>query len=111
VSVEESLVGLHLSLGQRVFDSASGGEFIVVRAPDTDLDLTIGGQSPILEKSDSSAPAGTGPSAPQQAALGKRYASDDGGLELLCVKPGAHLPVLAGRPLDAVQPKPLPASD
>jgi hypothetical protein len=102
-------VGLHLNLGQRVFDGASGGEFIVVRAPEADLDLTIGGQPPVLEKSDSSAPAG--PSTPQRAALGKRYASDDGGLELLCVKPGAHLPALAGRPLDAVQPKPLPASD
>jgi hypothetical protein len=104
-------VGLHLNLGQRVFDSASGGEFIVVRAPNADLDLTIGGQAPIFEKSASTAPIGDHTSVPQQVTLGKRYASDDGSLELLCVKPGTNLPVLAGRALDAVQPKPLPASD
>jgi hypothetical protein len=104
-------VGVHVNLGQRVFDRASGGEFIVVRAPDADLDLTIGGQSPILDQSDSSAPIGADTSAPQQVILGKRYANDDGSLELLCVKPGTNVPVLAGRPLDAVQPKPLPASD
>lgn len=104
-------MGLHLNLGQRVFDSASGGEFIVVRAPDADLDLTIGGQSPVLEKSDSRTGASADASEPQRVVLGKRYASDDGSLELLCVKPGTNRPVLAGRPLDAVQPKPLPASD
>jgi hypothetical protein len=104
-------MGLHVKLGQRVFDSASGGEFIVVRAPDAELDLTIGGQAPAFEKSDAIAPIGADASASQQVTLGKRYASDDGSLELLCVKPGTNLPVLAGRALDAVQPKPLPASD
>jgi hypothetical protein len=101
-------VGLRLKVGQRVLDGTSAGEFIVVRAPDADVDLTIGEEAPLLDgRPDSSSGSISGAA----VAMGKRYASDDGRLELLCVKPGANLPVVSGCPLEMVEPKPLPSSD
>jgi hypothetical protein len=108
-------VGLQLKAGQRVLDSTSAGEFVVVRAPATGVDLTIGAQAPLLDRradgAGASPPPGTGSSASTATVIGKRYASADGRLELLCIKPGGHVPVLNGSALDLVEPKPLPASD
>lgn len=43
--------------------------------------------------------------------LGKRYADDDSGLEVLCTKPGAGTLTLDGVPLPLKSAKPLPSSD
>jgi hypothetical protein len=43
--------------------------------------------------------------------LGKRYADDDAGLELLCTKPGAGSLWLGPAPLAFKQAKALPSSD
>jgi hypothetical protein len=43
--------------------------------------------------------------------LGKRYACDELGLELLCTKPGQGTIAVNGVPLVQLGPKPLPASD
>jgi hypothetical protein len=43
--------------------------------------------------------------------LGKRYASEVTGLEVLCTRPGVGSLGLDGVPLEAAQAKPLPASD
>ena len=102
-------MALRLKAGQRVLDGTSAGEFIVIRAPDAAVDITIGAQAPLLDVRPQAPPESV-PSG-QAVAIGKRYTSGDGSLELLCVKPGANLPVLGGSPLELVQPKPLPASD
>jgi hypothetical protein len=43
--------------------------------------------------------------------LGKRYADETTGLEVLCTKPGAGPLAVDGRELQVKGPKPLPASD
>ena len=43
--------------------------------------------------------------------LGKRYADDDLGLEVLCTKAGAGSLSIGDSPLGVKQPKPLPSSD
>jgi hypothetical protein len=43
--------------------------------------------------------------------LGKRYADESSGLEVLCTKPGPGPLTVDGRPLEVKGPKPLPASD
>jgi hypothetical protein len=43
--------------------------------------------------------------------LGKRYADEASGLEVLCTKAGAGTLTLDGVPLEVKSPKPLPSSD
>jgi hypothetical protein len=43
--------------------------------------------------------------------LGKRYADEDAGLEVLCTKAGKGSLSLSGAPLLVKQAKPLPSSD
>jgi hypothetical protein len=43
--------------------------------------------------------------------MGKRYADEDSGLELLCTKPGAGALSIGDVPLPMKQAKPLPSSD
>jgi hypothetical protein len=43
--------------------------------------------------------------------LGKRYADDEFGVELLCTKAGQGTLAVNGRPLPLKAAKPLPASD
>jgi hypothetical protein len=43
--------------------------------------------------------------------MGKRFADEETGLEVLCVKPGAGTLTVDGRPIGAKEAKKLPASD
>jgi hypothetical protein len=43
--------------------------------------------------------------------VGKRYADDDLGIELLCTRPGVGTLAVNGNPLPLKDSKPLPASD
>ena len=43
--------------------------------------------------------------------MGKRYADDKSGIELLCTKGGAGALFLNGEPLGLKEAKPLPSSD
>jgi hypothetical protein len=82
---------------------------IVVRCPDEDLEITCGGAA----MSEGTGP-GSGtpdPALMGGALLGKRYADEDLGLELLCTKPGPGTLAVNGAPLPVKSAKPLPASD
>lgn len=59
------------------------------------------------------APAGAAldTAASQGTALGKRYVSSAGDLELLCVKPGKGSLCVGGTPLALKEAKQLPSSD
>ena len=46
-----------------------------------------------------------------EVALGKRYASADGAIEVLCIKPGAVDLRYDGAPMELMQPKVLPSAD
>jgi hypothetical protein len=107
---ERSSVGLRLKVGERVLDRTSAGEFIVIRAPDADVELTLGGEAPLFESSDQLMRRSPDP-AVASALVGKRYSTGDGSIELLCVRQGINLPAVGGCPLEMIEPKPLPASD
>jgi hypothetical protein len=85
-------------------------QVIVVRAPAGDVDLHCGGK-PMVDAGgagDKSTPAvgfdaGT--------LMGKRYASDELGIEILCTKPGAGSLSIGEELLPEKDAKPLPASD
>lgn len=85
---------------------------IVVRASDVDVDLTCAGV-PLYDARGGGEPP-QGEADPDQVGgtqLGKRYADEELGLELLCTKAGQGTLAVNGTPIPLRDAKPLPASD
>ena len=100
-----------LKTGSRLRSSVCAGEVMVIAAPEGDVELRCGG-APMIGLGEEP-PAGTSisPDAAKGTALGKRYVSEAGDLELLCTKPGEGSLALGGVPLNLKEAKPLPSSD
>ena len=100
-----------LKPGSRWRSAVCASEVIVVRAPAAPVLLCIGG-TPVLA-ADSGQPAGGAPdpALAEGTLLGKRYADEASGLELLCTRSGAGTITVAGRPATIMAPRKLPASD
>jgi hypothetical protein len=97
-----------LKPGTRLRTLGSTCEVVVVKAPGTDGELLCAGSPMTSDAAAGSAPStGDGP----LIALGKRYAEEASGLELLCVKPGPGPLTFGGAELSLKSAKPLPASD
>lgn len=98
-------------IGQTLTSTVDATTVVVVRWPDADLDLTCGGSAMVDAKE---AVGTTGSPDPAQSAgtlLGKRYADEELGVELLCTKAGTGTLAVNGAPLPVKAAKPLPASD
>jgi hypothetical protein len=95
-------------VGKRLRSPVCGTEIIVVRAPETPVELHCGGHPMAVDAARNGSPM---PGADQGTVLGKRYVDDATGLEVLCVKPGTGGLVVDGRQLTLKAPKALPASD
>jgi hypothetical protein len=97
--------------GQKLHSAVSNAQVVVVRAPATEVDVRCGG-APLLE--DGQTPDGAttlDPSLAEGPLLGKRYAEEDLGLELLCTRPGEGALTVDGNMLVLKGAKPLPSSD
>ena len=98
-----------IATGSRLKSTVCSTEIMVVKAPAGDIDLTCGGAA--------MGPVGSTASGAPHAdhatgcAIGKRYVSASGELELLCVKAGPGSLALAGAPLTVKGAKKLPPSD
>jgi hypothetical protein len=102
---------VQVKVGQTLVSTVDGTSVVVIRGPQADVDLGCGG-APMVEKS--AAPAELGTVEPDLAAgtlVGKRYADDLVGLELLCTKGGTGTLTVDGRPIEQMDAKPLPATD
>ncbi|MCW2932755.1 MAG: hypothetical protein JWM19_3717 [Actinomycetia bacterium] len=98
--------------GQVLASTVDSTTVIVVRAPDTDIDLTCAGVAMWDPRGSDVCPAEQAdPSQLSGTLMGKRYADERSGLELLCTKPGKGTIAVSGVPLPLVGPKLLPASD
>ena len=97
---------MKLRAGQKLHSAVSEAQVVVVKAPDADVEVACGGV-PMVEEPPA-APAGAEGDGPQ---LGKRYADEELGLELLCSKAGAGSLTVDGRELPLKGAKPLPSSD
>lgn len=101
---------MRAKVGQTLTSTVDATTVVVVRWPDADLELTCGGAAMV----DAKAAATTGDLAADQRAgtqLGKRYADEARGVELLCTKAGSGTLALNGTALAIKAAKPLPASD
>jgi hypothetical protein len=105
------LMELELKVGQTLVSQVDATTLVVVRAPATAVALTCGGAPLVDAKGTRVEQPAVTPPHPGSTLLGKRYADDESGLELLCTKGGEHALALAGEPLALKTAKPLPASD
>ncbi|MFI1293245.1 hypothetical protein ACH4VM_33195 [Streptomyces sp. NPDC020792] len=100
---------VQLKPGIRLRSQVDATEVVVVRPPTTDVFVSCGGH-PMIDAADEPA-TGLVAEAGEGTQLGKRYAPDDGSMELLVVKPGSADLAVDGVTLSVKAAKPLPASD
>lgn len=102
---------MDLKPGSRWRSAVCDAEVVVVRPPKTASVLECGGH-PMLPFA--APPQIREPIDPAHAGgvlLGKRYADEELGIEVLCSKPGAGSLSANGKPLPAKDSKKLPSSD
>ena len=104
-------MSIKLKPGARLFSPACTAEFITVKAPTTELELTIGGLPALLSSAARTAGAQALAGHDGGAAIGKRYVDGAASIELLCTKPGPSVPAVDGELLVVQGANPLPASD
>lgn len=100
-----------LKPGARLRSTADSTEVIVVRASGDEIDLRCGGQPMAAAGDGDGEQAPLDPGFASGTQLGKRYVSEESGLELLCTKPGEGSLSIGTQVLPIKDAKPLPSSD
>jgi hypothetical protein len=101
---------MQVRAGQRLKSTTCDTEVVVVRAPDGDVDVRCGGE-PMVALDDDAPKGSVQAGFDEGTLLGKRYASEDDGIELLCTKAGKGSLALGTTPVPRKDAKPLPSSD
>lgn len=101
---------MQLKAGSRLQSAACDTQVIVVRAPKDDVDLRCGGH-PLVAQGATADRAPLDPNHSSGSAMGKRYADEGLGLELLITKAGAGSLSIGDEPMSLKDAKPLPSSD
>ena len=104
-------MGTKLSPGTRLRSTVCDTEVIVVKAPDQEVEVGCGGQAMVAADSDEPRAGQPEVEHAEGTLMGKRYADDDLGLELLCTKAGDGSLTVDGKALPQKEAKPLPSSD
>ena len=102
---------MQLRPGLRLASAVSDTEVVVVRAPAGDVEVGCGGAAMVEVGQPAPEGAALDASLGEPAAIGKRYADEEAGLELLCTKGGEGALTLNGDVLLLKGAKPLPSSD
>lgn len=101
---------MDLKPGTRLRSQVCSTEVIVVRSPGQAVAVCCGG-APMVPVGDPAGEHALDTAHQSGTLLGKRYAADDTGIELLCTKAGEGSLSLDGTPLPVKDAKPLPSSD
>jgi hypothetical protein len=102
---------MKLRAGQKLQSAISDVQVVVVRAPAAEVEVGCGGTPVVAEGQASDGTAQIDAADTDGPQLGKRYADEELGIELLCVRGGAGALTVNGRTLAVKNAKPLPASD
>jgi hypothetical protein len=102
---------MRLKPGTRLKSAVCATEVVVVRAPADELDVRCGGEAMVLLSAPDAPGGSIDPMRAEGTLLGKRYADEDLGLELLCTKGGAGSLSLGDTVIPVKGSKPLPSSD
>jgi hypothetical protein len=97
--------------GVRLRSAVDATEVVVVRARPDAIDLCCGGHPMLAIGEEGDASGVVQPGFDEGTLIGKRYADEELGLELLCTKPGAGSLSVAHTLLPVKGAKPLPSSD
>lgn len=101
---------MDIKAGSRLACPECTVELVVVRPPTTPVSITCGGVEVVDAAADR--PGGGHADAGAEGTLvGKRYADEESGLEVLCAKPGPGALAADGREVPIKGAKPLPSSD
>jgi len=85
-------------------------ELVVVKPPTAPIALTCGGVA-VVEATADRPGGGHTDAAGDGTLVGKRYADEESGIEVLCAKPGPGTLAADGREMPIKGAKPLPSSD
>ena len=102
---------MDLKPGSRWRSAVCDAEVVVVRSPAVPVTFRIGGTGAL--PADAGGSAGAKPDAALAGGtlLGKRYADEVSGLEVLCTRAGTGTITVDGRRATVMTPRQLPASD
>jgi hypothetical protein len=103
-------VAIQLKAGMKLRSATDACEIVVVRAPADPADLRCGGH-PFLAADAEVSPQAVEAGFDGGTQIGKRYASEAAGVEVLCTKAGEGSISIGEDPLELKGAKPLPASD
>ena len=102
---------MRLKAGARLVSTVDSTEVIVIRAPSAAMEVACGGHPMVVAGAEVPVGLQMDPAHAVGTALGKRFADEASGLEVLCTKGGDGSLSLDGAPLKPKEAKPLPASD
>ncbi|MBV8388019.1 MAG: hypothetical protein JOZ68_02325 [Acidimicrobiia bacterium] len=102
---------MDLKAGARLRSATDETEVIVVRAPSEPVDLRCGGHPMVAAEGDAGPKEAVEAGFDEGTQLGKRYADEEVGIEILCTKPGKASLSLGDERLNIKGAKPLPSSD
>ena len=102
---------MELKAGTRLRSVSDDTQVVVVRAPSEPVDLRCGGHPMAPLGEEAPVVAGIEPGFDEGTQIGKRYADEATGIELLCTKAGKGSLSLGTAPLALKGAKPLPSSD
>ena len=98
-----------LKAGTKLQSAVCETQVVVVRAPADDVELACGG-APLID-ADGTPGGELDPALADGTLIGKRYADEEVGVELLCTRAGAGTLTCNGDVLQLKGAKPLPSSD
>lgn len=99
---------MQLKAGSKLHSSVCDTDIMVIKGTG-EVALTCGGAEMVAARTEPA--AAIDPAFASGTAVGKRYQSADGSVELLCIKPGKGTLAIDGIPLEVKAAKPLPSSD
>lgn len=99
---------MELKAGMKLHSAVCNADVMVIKGSG-DVTLTCGGREMTVVRGDPVAEPDAAFSA--GVAMGKRYQTPDGAIELLCIKPGNGTLAIDGVPLEVKAAKALPSSD
>ena len=102
---------MDLKPGTRLRSVMDATEVVVVKAPSGAVDLRCGGHEMVAIDAVIETPLDVVAGLDWGTQIGKRYANDDAGLELLCTKAGSGSLSVGDDVLTIKGAKPLPSSD
>jgi hypothetical protein len=102
---------VELKTGTRLRSTTDTTEVIVVKAPGAPVDLRCGGRAVETVDGEPSAPSAIAEGFASGTHLGKRYADEQSGLEVLCTKGGPASISIGAQVLSPKVAKALPSSD